>query len=76
MTQKLRPEDPGQSFKAQRRAQASADRRDISHAMPSRSAVSRLRPGPKIRGPHDSEFAAVPGTRDAHERTMGGWSEG
>ncbi|KAL6874785.1 hypothetical protein J3F83DRAFT_728669 [Trichoderma novae-zelandiae] len=55
---------------ARGKTQASTDQGDISHAMPSLSAAFRLRPGPKGQGPHNPEFAAVAGTRDAYERAM------
>lgn len=55
---------------ARGRTQASTDQGDVSYAMPSLSPVFSLRPGPGGMGPHNPEFAAVAGTRDAFTRAL------
>lgn len=49
---------------------ASTDQGDVSYQMPSLSVGFSIVPGPEGQGPHNPEFAAAAGTRDAFERCL------
>ena len=49
---------------------ASTDQGDVSYELPSLSAGFSIVPGPEGQGPHNPDFAAAAGTRDAFERCL------
>lgn len=49
---------------------ASTDQGNVSHEMPSLHVGFSIVPGPEGQGPHNPEFAAVAGTRDAFNRCL------
>ncbi|KAJ0272995.1 hypothetical protein COL940_010112 [Colletotrichum noveboracense] len=52
------------------RTMASTDQGDISYAMPSLSVGFAIPPGEGGQGPHNPEFAAAAGTREAYEISL------
>lgn len=51
-------------------SRASTDQGDVSYEMPSLHAGFSIVPGPEGQGPHNPEFAAAAGTKDAFDRCL------